>query len=258
MYGFGSQVQYNMTPSIASMPPQIEAYVAQANGDLTNSTNIHPTLNLERLGVSIGDWNENGGGNFTYTVPESRDATYMAGDNEISLFWKYIEFRIVVSETAEGEQSESGELVDPNFYVGLNIFAGSSTKVYLEESNELISSGGLYNLFNIEEMVDANGIMYQEFSQIPIADRTVALRVRRQLIGGGEEGYEPGEEPIASFLADPGQDPDDMGIITQALENIPDPITGKKDLMVYIRFNQEGNITIQFSSNTGDGDGGPS
>ena len=256
MYGFGHQVQYNMTPSQASMPPQISAFVAQENGDLTNSTNIHPTLDLERLGVSIGDWNENGGGNFTYTVPESRDATYMAGDNEISLFWKYIEFRIVVQETAEGEQSESGELVDPNFYVGLNIFAGSGTNVYNDENGDLISSGGLVNLFNKEEMVDENGIIYQEFSDIPLADRTIALRVTRQLIGGGEEGYESGEEPTASFLADPGQNPDDMGIITQALGNIPNPITGKKDLFVFVRFNQEGNITIQLSSNTGDEGGG--
>ena len=30
-----------------------------------------------------------------------------------------------------------------------------------------LSTGGLINLFNIEETVDENGIPYQEFSQVP-------------------------------------------------------------------------------------------
>ena len=245
MYGFGHQVQYNITPTMASMPPQIAAYVARANGALTLSTNIHPTLDLERLGVSIGDWNENGGGNFTYTIPESREATYMAGDDEISLYWKYIEFRIVVSETAEGEQSESGEAIDPEFYVGLNIFSmpGAGGQIFDDETDELVSTGGLINLFNIQETVDENGIPYQEFSQVPSGQRNITLRA---VPSAGQ--FAVGEEGTWSFMADPGVNVDTVGSIQEFLN-------ADGHHVAIITFNEEGPVTVRYSW-FGDDDGG--
>ena len=218
MEGFDRSVVYNMTPSQPSMPPQISAFVAQANGNLTNSTNIHPTLDLERLGVEWNpdDWSANGGGTFKYTAPESRDATYMAGDDEISLFWKYIEFRIVVQETADGEQSESGEAVDPSFYVGLNVFGmpGSGGQIFDNTTDDLVSTGGLINLFPIEGMVDENGIPYQEFSEIPQGQRSITLRA---VPSAGS--FAQGDQGTWSFQADPGVNLDTIGSITEFLNS---------------------------------------
>ena len=257
MYGFGQEVSFNMTPSQASAPPEISAFVARANGTLTNSTNIHPTLDLERLGVSIGDWNENGGGIFTYTVPESREATYMAGDDEISLYWKYIEFRIVVSETAEGEQSESDEAMDPQFYVGLNIFSmpGSGGQIFNDFQNDqepvLVSTGGLINLFNIEETVDENGIMYQEFSQVPSGQRTIVLRAVPSS-GGFASADDVG---TWSFMADPGVNVDTVGSIQQFWVGNPDDVNFEHHIAI-VTFNEEGPVTVKYQW-FGDDGGGP-
>ena len=140
MYGFGHQVQYNITPTMGSMPPDIAAYIGRDNGTKTLSTNIDADLTLENLGVEIGDWNPLEGGTFTHNVPDSRDA--VTENTGARKWWKYIEFRIVVSETAEGEQSESGEAVDPAFYVGLNIFSmpGSGGQIFDDETNEIVST----------------------------------------------------------------------------------------------------------------------
>ena len=83
MYGFGHQVQYNITPTMASMPPQIVAYIGRDNGTKTLSTNIDADLTLENLGVEIGEWNSNGG-TFTYTLPDSRDAVT---ENTVARKW---------------------------------------------------------------------------------------------------------------------------------------------------------------------------
>ena len=191
------------------------------------------------------DWSANGGGTFKYTAPESRDATYMAGDDEISLFWKYIEFRIVVQETADGEQSESGEAVDPSFYVGLNIFGmpGSGGQIFNDETDEIVSTGGLINLFNVEEMVDEDGIPYQEFSQIPFGERSITLRA---VPSAGS--FAQGDQGTWSFQADPGVNLDTVGSITEFLNSDGHHIA-------VVTFNEEGPVTVSYSW-FGDEDGG--
>ena len=243
MYGFGHQVQYNITPTMASMPPEIAAYIGRDNGTKTLSTNIDADLTLENLGVEIGEWNSNGGGTFTYTVPDSRDA--VTENTGARKWWKYIEFRVVVSETAEGEQSESGEAVDPSFYVGLNIFSmpGSGGQIFDDETNQIVSTGGLINLFNIEETVDENGIPYQEFSQVPSGQRNITLRA---VPSAGQ--FAVGEEGTWSFMADPGVNVDTIGSIQEFLNDDGHHVA-------IITFNEEGPVTVRYSW-FGDGDGG--
>ena len=109
MYELGSQVIFNMTPSAESTPPEIAAYIGRDNGTKTLSTNIDADLTLENLGVELGNWSPNGGGTLTYNVPDSRDA--VTENTEARKWWKYIEFRIVVSETGESEeQSTEGDI----------------------------------------------------------------------------------------------------------------------------------------------------
>jgi len=109
MYELGSQVIFNMTPSAESMPPEVEVYIGRDNGTKTVSTNIDADLTLENLGVELGDWSPNGGGTLTYNVPDSRDA--VTENTGARKWWKYIEFRIIVSETGESEeQSTEGDI----------------------------------------------------------------------------------------------------------------------------------------------------
>ena len=256
MYGFGQTYRVTMTPSQASLPPEIDVFLAQENGDLTLSTNIFPGLTKEALGVEWNpdDWSPNGGGSFSYTLPESRDATL--GELNLPLFYKYIEFRIQTLQTAEGEQSENNELVDPNFYVGLNVFGmpGAGGQIFNDFQQDqdpvLVSTGGLVNLFNIEEMVDENGIPYQEFSQIPDGLRTVVLRAVPTSGGFSDEN----SVGTWSFVADPGVDVDTVGSITQFWVGDPENDNFGHHLGI-ITFNQEGPVTVKYQW-FGDGSGG--
>ena len=121
MYELGSQVIFSMTPTIVpgieSMPPDIAAYIGRDNGTKTLSTNIDSDLTLENLGVEIGDWNPLEGGTFTYNVPDSRDA--VTENSQARKWWKYIEFRIVVSETAESEEEQNASEGDIQYHTNI-------------------------------------------------------------------------------------------------------------------------------------------
>jgi len=231
MEGFGRSVVYNLTPSMASMPPQIQAYVVHpVNGNLTLTTDIFPSLTNEVLGIEWNpdDWHPNGGGTIKYTAPESRDA---ADAVYSPLFWKYIEIRVSTHETAEGEQSESGEAVDSNFHVGLNIFSmpGSGGQIYDDETGVLLSTGGLVDLFAIVD--------YPNWDEIPVTQRRVILRAVPSA-GSFSSIDDVGE---FSFLADPGQDIDDLGIINQSILNDDGHHIG------IITLNQPGPITVKYA-----------
>ena len=106
-----------MTPSAESMSPEIAAYIGRDNGTKTLSTNIDADLTLENLGVEIGDWNPLEGGTFTYNVPDSRDA--VTENSQARKWWKYIEFRIVVSETAESEEEQNASEGDIQYHTNI-------------------------------------------------------------------------------------------------------------------------------------------
>ena len=222
MYGFGDTYRINMTPSQESMPPEINAYVA-IGGNLVLSTDFHPTLTLDNLGVTWepDSWSPQGGGTLQYTIPSSRDATYVTDDGtSVSRYFKYVEFRIQILETATGEQSENDESVDPSFYIGLNVFGqpGAGGLIFndfnYDQDPELISTGGLQNLFNMAEVVDENGIPYQEFSQIPVGQLSTNLRA----VPNGEP-FTAGQEGTWSILPDdPNQDPGEIGTIVDFLD----------------------------------------
>ena len=175
MYGFGSQVIFSMTPTIVpgmeSMPPDITAYVAEDDGTNTLSTNIDSDLTLENLGVEIGDWSSNDGGTFTYNVPDSRDA--VTENSEVRKWWKYIEFRIVVSETAESEEAEQTDSEgDIQYYTNIVYSAylrnpdGSLEQVTIDNDVYKISSPPPEDNFPPPDGIgDMN--LYDSFDQIP-------------------------------------------------------------------------------------------
>ena len=121
LYELGSRVIFDMTPTIVPgielMPPDIAAYIGRDNGTKTLSTNIDSDLTLENLGVEIGDWNPLEGGTFTYNVPDSRDV--VTENSQARKWWKYIEFRIVVSETAESEEEQESTEGDIQYHTNI-------------------------------------------------------------------------------------------------------------------------------------------
>ena len=256
MYGFGQTYRITMTPSEESMPPEIDVFLAQENGDLTLSSNLYTGLTKSTLGVEWNpdDWSPNGGGSLSYTVPESRDAFLTINGVNVPLYWKYIEFRIQTLQTAEGEQSENNEPVDPSFYVGLNVFGmpGAGGQIFNDFQNDqepvLVSTGGLVNLFNIAETVDENGIPYQEFSQVPSGQRTIVLRAVPSS-GGFPDANSVG---TWSFMVDPGVDVDTVGSITQFWVGDPENDNFGHHLGI-ITFNQEGPVTVKYQWFSGQG-----
>ena len=249
MYGFGDTYRITMTPSQESMPPEINAYVA-IGGNLVLSTDFHPTLTLDALGVTWEpeEWSPQGGGDLIYTIPSSRDATYSPSDGtSVPRYFKYVELRIQTLQTAEGEQSENNEPVDPSFYIGLNVFGmpGSGGQIFNDFNNDqdpvLISTGGLQNLFNVAEIVDENGIPYQEFSQIPVGQLSTNLRA---VPSAGS--FTAGQEGTWSFVADPGQDVDQLGTIVDFLD-------GNGHHIAIVTFFQEGAVTVKYQWFSGQG-----
>ena len=120
---------------------------------------------------------------------------------------------------------------------------GSGGQIFDDETNEIVSTGGLINLFNIEETVDENGIPYQEFSQIPSGQRKITLRA---VPSAGQ--FAVGEEGTWSFMADPGVNVDTVGSIQEFLN-------GDGHHVAIITFNEEGPVTVRYSW-LGDGVGG--
>ena len=57
------------------------------------------------------------GGTFTYNVPDSRDA--VTENTGARKWWKYIEFRIVVSETAESEEEQKCSEGDIQYHTNI-------------------------------------------------------------------------------------------------------------------------------------------
>ena len=120
---------------------------------------------------------------------------------------------------------------------------GSGGQIFDNTTDDLVSTGGLINLFPIEGMVDENGIPYQEFSEIPQGQRSITLRA---VPSAGS--FAQGDQGTWSFQADPGVNLDTIGSITEFLNSDGHHIG-------IITFNEEGPITVSYSW-FGDGDGG--
>ena len=212
MYELGSQVIFSMTPTIVpgieSMPPDITAYIGRDNGTKTLSTNIDSDLTLENLGVEIGDWNPLEGGTFTYNVPDSRDA--VTENSQARKWWKYIEFRIVVSETAESEEEQNASEGDIQYHTNILYSAyfrnqdGSLEQVSFSSPYSISSPPPETNFPPPDGIGDMN--LYDTFDDIPNFSRRVSAYVE----GGPERIVEEWIIADRAFLDTFATNPGDL------------------------------------------------
>ena len=93
------------------------------------------------------------------------------------------------------------------------------------------------------EVVDENGIPYQEFSQIPVGQLSTNLRA----VPDGEP-FTAGQQGTWSILPDdPNQDPGEIGTIVDFLD-------GNGHHIGIVTFFQEGTVTVRYQWFSGQGD----